>query len=75
MLVASIAERKACRPLGGNILWRQFARFVIERQLDLARTCHWTFLNRGKPAGDVEALTQWLDWAFTKTKDALPKAA
>jgi phosphoserine aminotransferase len=26
-------------------------------------------------AGDVEALTQWLDWAFTKTKDALPKAA
>ena len=26
-------------------------------------------------ARDVEALTQWLDWAFTKTKDALPKAA
>jgi phosphoserine aminotransferase len=26
-------------------------------------------------AGDVEVLTQWLDWAFTKTKDALPKAA
>jgi phosphoserine aminotransferase len=26
-------------------------------------------------AGDVEALTQWLDWAFAKTKDALPKAA
>ncbi len=26
-------------------------------------------------ASDVEALTQWLDWAFTKTKDALPKAA
>jgi phosphoserine aminotransferase len=25
--------------------------------------------------GDVEALTQWLDWAFTKAKDALPKAA
>jgi phosphoserine aminotransferase len=25
--------------------------------------------------GDVEALTQWLDWAFAKTKDALPKAA
>jgi phosphoserine aminotransferase len=24
---------------------------------------------------DVEALTQWLDWAFVKTKDALPKAA
>src|SRR5436305_1815518 len=24
---------------------------------------------------DVEALTQWLDWAFAKTKDALPKAA
>jgi phosphoserine aminotransferase len=24
---------------------------------------------------DVELLTQWLDWAFTKTKDALPKAA
>jgi phosphoserine aminotransferase len=24
---------------------------------------------------DVEVLTQWLDWAFTKTKDALPKAA
>jgi len=26
-------------------------------------------------AGDVEALTQWLDWAFAKTKDSLPKAA
>jgi phosphoserine aminotransferase len=26
-------------------------------------------------ARDVEALTQWLDWAFSKTKDALPKAA
>ena len=26
-------------------------------------------------AGDVEALTRWLDWAFAKTKDALPKAA
>ena len=26
-------------------------------------------------ACDVEALTEWLDWAFTKTKDALPKAA
>ena len=26
-------------------------------------------------ARDVETLTQWLDWAFTKTKDALPKAA
>ena len=24
---------------------------------------------------DVEALTPWLDWAFAKTKDALPKAA
>jgi phosphoserine aminotransferase len=24
---------------------------------------------------DVEALTRWLDWAFAKTKDALPKAA
>jgi phosphoserine aminotransferase len=24
---------------------------------------------------DVEALTQWLDWAFAKTRDALPKAA
>jgi len=24
---------------------------------------------------DVEALTQWLDWAFTKAKEALPKAA
>jgi phosphoserine aminotransferase len=24
---------------------------------------------------DVEALTQWLDWAFARTKDALPKAA
>jgi len=26
-------------------------------------------------ASDVEALTHWLDWAFGKTKDALPKAA
>jgi phosphoserine aminotransferase len=26
-------------------------------------------------ASDVEALTQWLDWAFAKTRDALPKAA
>jgi phosphoserine aminotransferase len=26
-------------------------------------------------AGDVEALTAWLDWAFARTKDALPKAA
>src|SRR5499433_3630373 len=26
-------------------------------------------------ASDVEALTAWLDWAFGKTKDALPKAA
>ncbi len=26
-------------------------------------------------ARDVEALTQWLDWAFAKTKAALPKAA
>jgi phosphoserine aminotransferase len=26
-------------------------------------------------ANDVELLTQWLDWAFAKTKDALPKAA
>jgi len=26
-------------------------------------------------ARDVEALTEWLDWAFAKTKDALPKAA
>ena len=26
-------------------------------------------------AGDVEALTRWLDWAFAKTKEALPKAA
>ncbi len=25
--------------------------------------------------GDVEALTQWLDWAFANAKDALPKAA
>ena len=25
--------------------------------------------------GDVEALTLWLDWAFAKSKDALPKAA
>jgi phosphoserine aminotransferase len=24
---------------------------------------------------DVQALTQWLDWAFAKTKNALPKAA
>jgi phosphoserine aminotransferase len=24
---------------------------------------------------DVELLTEWLDWAFAKTKDALPKAA
>ena len=24
---------------------------------------------------DVEALTQWLDWAFATTKAALPKAA
>jgi phosphoserine aminotransferase len=24
---------------------------------------------------DVEALTHWLDWAFAKTKAALPKAA
>jgi phosphoserine aminotransferase len=24
---------------------------------------------------DVQALTQWLDWAFAKTKEALPKAA
>jgi phosphoserine aminotransferase len=24
---------------------------------------------------DVEALTQWLDWAFARSKDALPKAA
>jgi phosphoserine aminotransferase len=24
---------------------------------------------------DVEALTRWLDWAFAKTRDALPKAA
>ena len=24
---------------------------------------------------DVEALTEWLDWAFAKTKEALPKAA
>jgi len=24
---------------------------------------------------DVEALTLWLDWAFAKTKAALPKAA
>jgi len=24
---------------------------------------------------DVEALTQWLDWAFARAKDALPKAA
>src|SRR5690348_690167 len=26
-------------------------------------------------AGDVEALTEWLDWAFARAKDALPKAA
>src|SRR5512140_1143760 len=26
-------------------------------------------------AADVEALTAWLDWAFARTKDALPKAA
>jgi phosphoserine aminotransferase len=26
-------------------------------------------------ASDVETLTQWLDWAFARTKDALPKAA
>jgi len=26
-------------------------------------------------SGDVEALTAWLDWAFARTKDALPKAA
>jgi phosphoserine aminotransferase len=26
-------------------------------------------------ASDVEMLTQWLDWAFAKTRDALPKAA
>ena len=26
-------------------------------------------------ASDVDVLTQWLDWAFAKTKDALPKAA
>ncbi len=26
-------------------------------------------------ASDVEALTQWLDWAFARTKEALPKAA
>jgi phosphoserine aminotransferase len=26
-------------------------------------------------AHDVEALTEWLDWAFATTKDALPKAA
>ena len=25
--------------------------------------------------GDVEALTEWLDWAFARTKAALPKAA
>jgi len=25
-------------------------------------------------ARDVETLTQWLDWAFAKTKDAVPKA-
>src|SRR4029079_19161580 len=24
---------------------------------------------------DVEALTQWLDWAYAKAKDALPQAA
>ena len=26
-------------------------------------------------AADVEALTDWLDWAFARTKDTLPKAA
>jgi phosphoserine aminotransferase len=26
-------------------------------------------------ARDVEALTLWLDWAFAKTKESLPKAA
>src|SRR5690242_3353406 len=26
-------------------------------------------------AADVEALTEWLDWAFARAKDALPKAA
>jgi phosphoserine aminotransferase len=26
-------------------------------------------------ARDVEALTQWLDWAFAKTKESLAKAA
>ncbi len=26
-------------------------------------------------AGDVEALTPWLDWAFAQVKAALPKAA
>jgi phosphoserine aminotransferase len=26
-------------------------------------------------ARDVEVLTQWLDWAFARTKEALPKAA
>jgi phosphoserine aminotransferase len=26
-------------------------------------------------SSDVEILTQWLDWAFARTKDALPKAA
>jgi phosphoserine aminotransferase len=26
-------------------------------------------------AGDIEALTEWLDWAFATTKAALPKAA
>ncbi len=26
-------------------------------------------------ATDVEALTDWLDWAFARTKDALPRAA
>jgi phosphoserine aminotransferase len=25
--------------------------------------------------GDVEALTQWLDWAYAQAKDALAKAA
>jgi phosphoserine aminotransferase len=25
--------------------------------------------------GDIEALTPWLDWAFSEAKAALPKAA